>query len=132
MTLEPLLSAASPIPSHAVAALGAVALGAMQLLRPKGGRGHRAIGWAFVILMTWTAVSAIFVSTLKVWGPFSPIHLLIPVTLVALWSGVRQARAGDVAGHRRAMILLYVLALLITGGFTLLPGRVMHAVLFGG
>jgi uncharacterized membrane protein len=34
--------------------------------------------------------------------------------------------------HRNSMIQLYVLALLLTGAFTLVPGRTMHAVIFGG
>jgi uncharacterized membrane protein len=29
------------------------------------------------------------------------------------------------------MVLLYILALLVTGLFTFWPGRVMHGVLFG-
>jgi len=132
MTLDPLLAAGSPIPSHALAALAAAVLGGVQLLRPKGGRGHRWIGWAFAALMTWTALSGLFISTLQVWGPFSPIHLLIPATLVALAYAVRAARRGNVEGHRRAMLSLYLLALVLTGAFTLLPGRIMNAVLFGG
>ena len=132
MTLDPLLAAGSPIPSHALAALAAAVLGGVQVLRPKGGRGHRAIGWVFAALMAWVAISAIFISTIRVWGPFSPIHLLIPVTLGALVYAVRAARRGDIRGHRSAMISLYVMALLLTGLFTLLPGRIMHAVAFGG
>ena len=131
MDLHPLLSAVSPTPSHAFAALGAAGLGTVQMLRRKGDRAHRAFGWIFVALMAWTAASAAFISTIKLWGPFSPIHLLIPVVFASLWVGVRHARRGDVASHRRAMITLFVLALLITGGFTLYPGRIMHAVVFG-
>ncbi|SFH65759.1 DUF2306 domain-containing protein [Albimonas pacifica] len=131
MTLDPLLAAASPIPSHAFAALAAAALGGAQLLRPKGGRGHRWIGWAFVALMAWTALSALFISSIRVWGPFSPIHLLIPTTLGALVYAVRAARRGNLRAHRWTMLSLYALALVLTGAFTLLPGRVMHAVLFG-
>ena len=41
------------------------------------------------------------------------------------------ARRGDIARHKRAMIGTYVGAILIAGAFTLVPGRIMHAVLFG-
>jgi uncharacterized membrane protein len=34
--------------------------------------------------------------------------------------------------HKTAMISLYIGALLIAGSLTLLPGRIMHAVVFGG
>ena len=41
-------------------------------------------------------------------------------------------RAGqDVRRHQRAMIGLFAGALVIAGVFTFLPGRIMHAVLFG-
>lgn len=77
------------------------------------------------------ALSAAFISTLQVWGPFSPIHLLIPVTLFGLWGGVRAAQRGDIAAHRQAMVSLFVLALVVTGLFTLMPGRIMHQTVFG-
>jgi SOS-response transcriptional repressor LexA len=34
--------------------------------------------------------------------------------------------------HKYLMIALYGLGLIVAGGFTLAPGRVMHAALFGG
>jgi uncharacterized membrane protein len=33
--------------------------------------------------------------------------------------------------HRRIMIMVFAGALVIAGLFTLLPGRIMHAVIFG-
>jgi uncharacterized membrane protein len=47
---------------------------------------------------------------------------------LAVW----KAHTHQVAGHRRIMIYLFSGALVIAGLFTLLPGRIMHAVLFGG
>lgn len=38
---------------------------------------------------------------------------------------------GNIQGHRKTMIRLYVAACLVTGAFTLLPGRLMHTLLFG-
>jgi uncharacterized membrane protein len=38
---------------------------------------------------------------------------------------------GSVDRHRNAMIAIFVGALVIAGLFTLMPGRVMHAVAFG-
>ena len=54
------------------------------------------------------------------------------MTLGMLVLAIRAIRRGDVKGHRNWMIGLYTGALVITGGFTLLPGRTMHLVLFGG
>ena len=42
------------------------------------------------------------------------------------WRGRRKVQA-----HRAIMINLFIFALVLTGAFTLLPGRVMHAVFFG-
>ncbi len=128
---EILLAAGSPIPSHALAAIAALGLAIAQLLARKGGRRHRVLGWIFVALMAWTAVSALGISTIGTWGYFSPIHLLVPVVFGSLFTGLRAIRRGYVAGHRRAMILLATLALVIPGAFTLLPGRIMHDVVFG-
>ena len=44
---------------------------------------------------------------------------------------VHYSRQGNYRLHKIWMVLLYILALLVTGGFTLWPGRVMHGVLFG-
>ena len=46
--------------------------------------------------------------------------------------GVYFARVGNIRAHKWNMVLLYVLALILTGLFTLLPNRVMGQMLFGG
>lgn len=130
-TLSPLLDAAPPIPGHAIVALTLLGLGGWQLWATKGTRRHRIVGWLFVAGMTYVALSALFISDLKTWGYFSPIHLLIPVTLFGLWFGVRDARRGNIRSHARGMISLFILAIVVTGAFTLMPGRVMHKVVFG-
>ena len=129
--LSPLLHATAPIPLHALAALTAAGLGAVQLWRPKGGRMHRRLGYLWVALMAGVAVSGLFIHEIRMVGLFSPIHFLSLVTLASLWVAVSRARRGDIAGHRLAMVLLFWLALGLTGAFTFWPGRVMHQVLFG-
>ena len=44
---------------------------------------------------------------------------------------VSHARRHAVERHRRAMLGLFIGALVIAGVFTFLPGRIMHAVVFG-
>jgi uncharacterized membrane protein len=46
--------------------------------------------------------------------------------------GIWQAHRHCVERHRQAMIGLFCGALLIAGHFTLMPGRIMHKVPFGG
>lgn len=131
MSLEPLISAPLPIQLHAYAAFAALVLGAVQLLRPKGGGAHRALGYAWVALMLAIAVSGLFIHEIRLIGPFSPIHLLSLVILVTVPLGVLRARRGDVADHGRTMTSIYWFALVGAGLFTLLPGRIMGHVLFG-
>jgi len=131
MTLAPLLAAPAVIQWHALAALGAFGLGAVQLAAPKGTIPHRLFGWIWATLMLVVVVSSFFIHTIRLWGPWSPIHLLSVFTLIMLPLAVLKARRHQVDKHRRAMTGLFVGALLIAGAFTLLPGRIMHAVVFG-
>ncbi len=132
MDFAPLWAQASPIPLHAVLAMAAVVVGGMQFVLPKGTPLHRAVGYAWVAMMTVVAGSSFFIHKLNVIGPFSPIHLLSVLTLGSLWFAIRAARNGNIARHRTIMLSLYIFALIVTGAFTLLPGCAMHAVVFGG
>jgi uncharacterized membrane protein len=131
MSLEPLLQASPAIEIHAFAAMTAFVLGVVQLAAPKGTLPHRTLGWIWVALMLIVSVSAFFIHQLRLWGEWSPIHLLAIFTLVMLPVAVLAAHRHDVARHRRAMLGLFLGALVIAGLFTLLPGRIMHAVVFG-
>jgi uncharacterized membrane protein len=131
MSLAPLLEAPGTIPLHAFAAMAAFALGIVQFAAPKGTLPHRTIGWIWVLLMFAVAISAFWIHEIRMVGPFSPIHLLsifVPVMLVV---AVLHARRQNVSGHRRAMTSIFFGALIIAGLFTFLPGRIMHAVVFG-
>jgi uncharacterized membrane protein len=131
MTLAPLFAAPAVIQVHAFAALGAFALGVVQLSAPKGTIPHRLLGWIWATLMLGVVVSSFFIHTIRLWGPWSPIHLLSLFTLIMLPLAVLRARRHQVDRHRRAMTSLFVGALVVAGVFTLLPGRIMHAVVFG-
>ncbi|WP_153768810.1 DUF2306 domain-containing protein [Labrenzia sp. CE80] len=131
MTIAPLLEAGWLVASHALAALAAFALGAVQLAAPKGTLPHRTLGYVWVILMLWIAGSSFFIYEIRLWGPFSPIHILSLLALYGLINGVLEARRKDIREHGKTMILLYTGALLIAGFFALMPGRTMYTVLFG-
>lgn len=131
MSLGPLLSAPPPIPWHAFAAFAALAVGGVQLALPKGTMRHRVLGYAWVALMLVIAVSSFWIQQIRLVGPFSPIHLLSILVLVTVPLAVWHAHNHQVAKHRKVMISLYVFALIGAGVFTLLPGRIMHVVVFG-
>jgi len=131
MNLAPLLDAEPSIPVHAMAAMAAFVLGVIQFAAPKGTLPHRTIGWIWVLLMLAVAGSSFWTHQIKLWGPWSPIHLLSIFTLTMLLLGVWYAHRHRVVDHRRVMIGLFSGALVIAGLFTLLPGHIMHAVVFG-
>jgi uncharacterized membrane protein len=131
MDLAPLLHASPVIQLHAYVAILALLLGAVQLFRRKGDAPHRLLGRVWVGLMAVVALSSFFIWTIRLWGPFSPIHLISIFTLVMLWLGVSHARRHAVARHMRVMRATYLLALVVTGLLTFLPGRIMYRVAFG-
>ena len=131
MSVAPLLEAAPAIPLHAFAAMAAFVLGLVQFAAPKGTLPHRTIGWIWVALMAVVAASSFWIHQIRLIGPFSPIHLLSIFTLVMLPLAVWRAHTHRVADHRRIMIMTFVGALVIAGLFTLMPGRIMHRVIFG-
>jgi uncharacterized membrane protein len=131
MSLAPLLDAAPAIPVHAFAAMAAFGLGVVQLAAPKGTLPHRTIGWIWVVLMLAVAISSFWIHQIRLVGPWSPIHLLSIFVLIAVPLGVWRAHRHRVGDHRRIMILVFLGGLLAAGLFTLLPGRIMHAVVFG-
>ncbi len=131
MTLQPLLDASPAIQAHAFAAMAAFALGFVQLAAPKGTLPHRTIGYVWVVLMLVICITSFWIQDLRVWGPWSPIHLLSIFTLATLPFAILHARRHRVSQHRNAMIAMFAGALLIAGLFTFVPGRIMHAVVLG-
>ena len=131
MSLTPLLEASPIIMVHAFAAFAAIALGATQLMLPKGSPRHKAIGSVWAGLMCLIAVSSLFIHTIRTWGPFSPIHLLSVFVLINLPYRAWLAYHGQMRGHGKHMAYNFAFALIVAGFFTFAPGRIMHAVLFG-
>ena len=130
MPLAPLLNASPVIQLHAFAAMGAFALGIVQLSAPKGTIPHRTLGWIWVVLMLVVAGSSFWIHDIRMFGPFSLIHALSIFTLITVPLAVLAARRHQVPRHRSA-IGIFIGALIIAGFFTFVPGRIMYAVAFG-
>lgn len=132
------MALAPEIVIHATAAIGAVLTGPVALWARKGGRQrprlHRAFGYAWVTLMTITAVSALFIhgGGLPNIAGYSPIHLLVPVTLFGLFGSFVMLARGNIAAHRWIMQRLYFGACVVAGFFTLAPGRLLGGLVWGG
>ena len=130
MTL--LFAEAPPIPLHALVALLAVILGGIQLAMKKGTRLHKALGWIWTVIMAFVAITSFFIHEIKLWGQYSPIHLLSLWTLISLGLAIYFAKIGKIKSHKQVMVALYGCGLILAGLFTLMPGRVMHQIIFGG
>ena len=122
---------------HLFAALGAFFIGAYQLLRKKGTKHHKQVGWLWFALMLITATSAIFIRGFEGTGMptfygFSPIHLLVILTLYLIPKAIIEIRRGNVKAHARAVQGLYLGGMVVAGLFTFMPGRVMWHIFFGG
>jgi uncharacterized membrane protein len=131
LSFAPLLSAPWPIQVHAFAAMGAFVLGIAQFVSPKGRTYHRIAGWTWVMLILVVAASSFWIHQIRLWGDWSPIHLISIYVLIALPLAVYAARRHQVSAHRKAMISIFTGGLVIAGLFTFVPGRIMHAVAFG-
>ena len=113
--------------------MAAFALGIVQFAAPKGtlaAPDHRldlgaADGFA-------VAISSFWIHEIRLVGPLSPIHLLSIFALIMLVLARRGTPAGTTsARHRKPMISIFFGALVVAGLFTFVPGRIMHAVVFG-
>ena len=126
-----LFAEAHPIPLHAIAAMIAIILGGIQLYMKKGGTIHKFLGRAWVGLMLIVSVSSFFIHEIKLWGAYSPIHSLSIWTIFSLGLAIYFVRVGNIKRHKQVMLALYGFALILTGFFTFMPGRVMHQIVFG-
>ena len=122
---------------HMSAALAALATGPVALWARQGMRQrprlHRAFGYAWVTFMLVTAISALFIrdERLPNLGGYTPIHLLVPVTLVSLFGAFWKLAHGDFRGHASIMRRLYIAACVVAGAFTLLPQRYLGQMVWG-
>lgn len=126
---------------HVAAALFALLAGAAQFALiglgqyvpavAQGSQLHRGLGYVWAVAMLTVAGTSFMIHELRQLGPWSLIHLLSVMVLFTVPAAVLAARRGSIKLHRASMRQIYFFALIVTGAFTLLPGRVMHTVVFG-
>jgi uncharacterized membrane protein len=130
MNLGPIAEAPLAIKIHLATVVPAFVIGTWLIFfSTKGAWWHRRLGVVYLALMTVTAVAAFFIRSINP-GKLSPIHLFIPLTFFGVFGALWHIRRGNIRGHRNAMLGLYIGGLLIAGGLTLLPGRLLHRVFF--
>jgi len=121
---------------HMSAAIAALVIGPVVLWARLGKHIrpwlHRALGYAWTTLMLVAAISAIFIrdfNLLNIAG-YTPIHVLIPVTVVSLFFAFRSLARREFEAHRQTMQYLYISACVVAGAFTLLPSRYLGQLIW--
>ena len=128
MTYETLMYA------HLITVVPCIFLGAYGLMAKKGTRIHKRLGKIYMVLMLITAIITLFMPALvggRFLNHFGWIHLFSFLTLWTVPTAYTAIKKGKVKAHQRKMILLYIGAIGIAGGFTLTPGRYLHTLFFG-
>lgn len=115
---------------HIGTILVALALTPLMLLRRRGDRLHRRLGWLWTAAMLLTALLSFGIRGIN-GARLSFIHLLSAWTLVQVILLVWYARRHQVVRHRSAVRGMVMGALLIAGFFTFPFGRLMGRWLFG-
>lgn len=130
MNLAPLLDAPLAIQIHVAAVIPAALLGPYMFWARKGTPVHWLLGKVWLGLMVVAALSSFFIHTINFFLGLSPIHLLSAYVLYGSWQAIATARAHRIREHKLNVIGMYVGGIVVAGGFTLLPGRLMHEVVF--
>ena len=96
-----------------------------MLARRKGTASHKALGWAWALMMGSTALASAFIRDYQLpnLAGFTPIHGFTLLVAIHLPRGIWYIRQGNVIAHRKTMRGLYIGACALAGIFTLLPGR---------
>lgn len=116
--------------AHLGTMLVALALTPAMLLRRRGDRLHRRLGWIWVTAMILTAGISLFVANPHL-NRFSAIHILSVFVLVQTPLIAHAARTHNVRRHRLGVRAMVTGALLIAGFFTFPFDRLLGRWLLG-
>lgn len=103
---------------HLVTIAAALAITPVMMLRKRGDKYHRWLGWTWCILMFATAIASLQLRLINN-GGFSPIHILSVITIIAVPVAILSARRHDIKRHRSHLRGFIIGALLLAGFFTL-------------
>lgn len=117
--------------SHILTILTALVLTPVMLLRRRGDRLHRQLGYVWVTAMGLTAALTFGIRTINPSGGLSWIHILAAWTLIQVPLIVWSARTHNLARHRASVRGMVLGALIIAGIFTFPFNRLMGHWLFG-
>ncbi|WP_416377784.1 DUF2306 domain-containing protein [Algoriphagus sp. D3-2-R+10] len=108
-------------------------LGAHLLFARKGRVAHRKLGIVYMSMMMITAIIALFIRAQVgslLFNHFGYIHLFCILVFWTAPTALLPIKKREIKSHQRKMILLYVGAIILSGGFTLMPGSYLHSLFF--
>ena len=114
---------------HLATIVVALVLTPMMLLRPRGDRLHRVLGYVWATAMILTAIVSFAVRNAN-HGRLGVIHILSAWVLIQVPLIVMAARAGNMRAHRTRVRAMVTGALLIAGFFTFPFNRMLGQWLF--
>lgn len=118
-----------PVWVHLATMGTALVLTPAMLLRAKGSRSHRILGWTWAAAMLATAGFSFLIRATNN-GSFSVIHILSVWVAVQVPWIIHRARTHNIAGHHRSVRGLVIGALLVAGFFTFPFDRLLGHWLF--
>jgi uncharacterized membrane protein len=128
LNLAPFFSAALATRIHLVVILGLVVTGWLMLALPKGDRRHKALGWTWISTMVAMSLVSLAVPHSDSWVA---AYAGGGSALVLMAVGIYFVKRRQLRNHGRTMAMLMIALVLMTL-LSLLPGRLMHDVLFSG
>jgi uncharacterized membrane protein len=123
----PLMRAGPMVLTHLIFAITAMAGGVFILSMRKGTPQHKQAGRLWAAIMILVAVSGLAIEPAR----FTPAHA---AALLVFWMvpyAIVKVRRGDLRGHKQTVAQL-IIAMIIVGGLTMLPGHLLHLVFFAG
>ena len=134
-SLAPLAAAPLLVQLHVGFGLAALVAGTARVAWPHPQQRDRLFGWAFLLLLAATAITAVFLAT----PPGTPNllgvtlgHIFVAATAVGIAAAIRTARRPNGLVWRNIVTALFAGVLLTCGLFEMAPGRLMNTVLAGG
>jgi len=119
--------------AHLATVIPCFIIGTILLLIKKGTKTHKNFGRIYMVLMLITATITLFMPAdvgPTIFNHFGWIHSFSFLTIYTVPTAYFAIKKGNVKAHKRKMILLYFGAIIIAGGFTFVPGRYLHELLF--
>lgn len=121
--------------AHLATVIPAVFLGSLLFLKSKGTDLHRTLGKIYMALMLLTAFITLFMPARlgpTLFNHFGFIHGFSILVIYSVPIAIFYVKRGNIIAHKSVMKGMFIGGIVIAGGFALMPGRYLNAVLFSG